>query len=91
MKEQSLKTLNDLLLQSTEKYTEAIALARDNDYLTYNQLNTSAQAVAVFLQNKGIIPVYHVTILAENSLLWECVFLCIIYACVLVGYVYIVH
>ena len=80
MKEQSLKTLNDLLLQSTEKYPEGIALARDNDYLTYNQLNTSAQSVAVFLQNQGIKPGDHVAILSENSPLWGVVFFGIIKA-----------
>ena len=80
MKEQSLKTLNDLLLQSTEKYPEGIALARGNDYLTYNQLNTSAQSVAGFLQNQGIKPGDHVAILSENSPQWGIIFFGIIKA-----------
>ncbi len=80
MKEQGLKTLNDLLLQSTEKYPEGIALARDNDYLTYKQLNTSAQSVAGFLQNQGIKPGDPVAILSENSPQWGVIFFGIIKA-----------
>jgi len=80
MNEQNLKTLNDLLLLSSEKYSKDIAIAGDKDFLTYNQLNISAQYVAGFLQIKGIKSGDHVAILSENTPQWTVIFFGIIKA-----------
>lgn len=80
MKEQSLRTLNDVLLQSTQRNPEGIALAIADEYLSYNQLNEFAKSLAGFLQNQGIKPGDHVAILAENSSQWGVIFFGIIKA-----------
>lgn len=63
-----IKSVLELFELQVKKKPETIAISYQGESLTYQQLNSKANQLAIYLQNRGVVPEVLVGIYAERSL-----------------------